>query len=156
MGSSKSKSKSNKKAELERRARQRGARKGAVPALALEIAQGSSAWELKPQPLADEPLHDVAVFARSSREQLPAELRTQATAVAEALEMLRQGADVQAIESLKDIPRSSPFADWRLFVRGLVACYAADMTAARDAWGRLDQSRRPARIAAVLLKAETA
>lgn len=155
MGSSKSKSKANKKAELERRARQRSARKGTVPAAAAAILQASTAWEQKPKPLADEPLHDVAVFARSSREQLPAELQSQATAVSEALELLRQGADAQALERLKDIPRSSPFADWRLFVRGLVACYAADMTAAREAWVRLDPARRPARIAAVLLKAET-
>lgn len=155
MGSSKSQSKANKKAELERRARQRSARKGTAPAAAEAILQSSKAWDLKPKPLADEPLHDVAVFARSSREQLPAELQTQATAVAEALELLRQGADAQALDSLKDIPRSSPFADWRLFVRGLTAFYVADTAAARDAWGRLDPARRPARIATVLLKSET-
>lgn len=150
MGSSKSK----KKAQLERRARQRSARKGGVPASAVAIAQRTNAWELKPKALTDEPVHDVAVFARSSRDQLPAELQVQATAVSEALELLRHGADAQALESLQDIPRSSPFADWRLFVRGLVACYAADMSAARKAWERLDPARRPARMAAVLLKAE--
>lgn len=150
MGSSKSK----KKAQLERRARQRSARKGGVPVSAVAIAQGTNAWELKPKALADEPVHDVAVFARSSRDQLPAEQQVQATAVAEALELLRQGADAQALESLKDIPRASPFADWRLFVRGLAACYAGDISAARSAWERLDPARRPARIAAVLLKVE--
>lgn len=150
MGSSKSK----KKAQLERLARQRSARKGGVPASSVAIAQGTNAWELKPKALADEPVHDVAVFARSSRDQLPTELQLQATAVSAALELLRQGADAQALEGLKDIPRASPFADWRLFVRGLVACYAADMSAARTAWERLDPARRPARIAAVLLKAE--
>ncbi len=153
MGSSRSKAK--RKADLARRAQQRSARKGLLLNSPVASVEAVKAAELKPKPVANEPLHDMAVFARSSREQLPEEWQTQAAAVAESLELVQQGKDGEALQILKDIPRASPFADWRLFVRGLVAFYAGDLAAAREAWGRLDPDRRPARIAAVLFVAES-
>jgi len=110
--------------------------------------------EFKPRPAVAERLEDAAVFARVSREQLSSELQAEAILVAESLELVHRGSFEQAVESLKSIARSSPYADWRLFVRGLVGFYNEDPETATQNWFRLDRDRRPARIASTLLHAE--
>jgi hypothetical protein len=110
--------------------------------------------QLKPCPLPDEAIEDLAVFAGASREQLAPERQAEAAAVGEALELVSAGEFAPALERLKVISRASPLADWRLFVRGLVAFYQRDLAAARESWARLDRTRRPARIATTLLTAE--
>jgi hypothetical protein len=113
-----------------------------------------SALQLKPRPWPDEQPEDVAVFSKEARNALSEPSRSQAEAVGEALEQVAQGEFAEATARLKEIPRSSPLAEWRLFLRGLIAHYQADLESARQNWARLDPARRPARIAAALLRGE--
>jgi tetratricopeptide (TPR) repeat protein len=80
---------------------------------------------------------------------LPA-VRAGAQKVRAALEALEAGNEDQAIAGLQDIPRSSPFADWKLFVRGLAAYYREDTAEMLANWDRLDPNRRAIRIAGPL------
>ncbi len=100
----------------------------------------------------DESNKDRALLDAQVLEQLPEPLRSQANRVLRALEMVQAGEMEMAQELLREIPRSSPYADWRLLVRGLVAWYGSDHREALQSWSRLDQGRRPARIAAVLMQ----
>lgn len=63
---------------------------------------------------------------------------------------LEAGDEAQAAAFLKDVPRASPFADWKYFVRGLAAYYRQDATEMQANWQRLDAGRFAARIAAPL------
>ncbi len=110
---------------------------------------------LKPRPFPGELVEDMAVFSVAHRDTLAAERQQQALAVAESLECVYRGEFDQATQTLSGIARSSPFSDWRLFVRGLIAFYTGAVQEARRIWQRLDRSRRPAHIAATLLQGET-
>jgi len=79
------------------------------------------------------------------------EIRPGAILVREALEALEAGDENRASDLLRSIARGSPFADWRLFARGLSASRRHDLDDARANWGRLDPDRAPARIARCLL-----
>ncbi len=109
---------------------------------------------LKPQPASNERVEDIAVFTNVGREQLSDALKLECAAVMEALESTYAGNFALANERLQNIARSSPYADWRLFVRGLCGFYQKDFETAKQNWQRLDASRRPARIAATLISAE--
>jgi tetratricopeptide (TPR) repeat protein len=92
-------------------------------------------------------------------EQAPAsmpELRSGAARIRSALSALYEGSEERATELLKDIPRSSPFADWRYFVRGLAAYYRRDPEATAANWDRLQPERAAARIAAVVRRVDDA
>lgn len=80
-----------------------------------------------------------------------ADLRRDCERVREALAAVEQGQDQTALELLNDISRRSPHADWRLFVRGLIAFYAGDIERARANWDRLDARRSAFRISRTLL-----
>ena len=80
------------------------------------------------------------------------DLPVQVAAVRDALAAVSRGDDVQARELLGAISRSSPLADWKLFVRGLEAFYGRDDERLEANWSRLD-SRRPASRIARTLKA---
>ena len=128
-----------------------------LPQRAAGSAEGNSieanAAAMKPKPGAGERVEDIAVFANTGREQLSDELKLECTSVMEALELTYEGKFAEANDRLKPIARSSPYADWRLFVRGLNGFYGGDFEAARQSWQRLDATRRPARIASALWKA---
>ena len=110
-----------------------------------------AAWlKLAPVAAAGEGPEDRAVFDPSVGGHLSPALAAEAARVRAALEMCAQGELYAAVDHLIAIDRKSPFADWRLFVRGLVAFQRSDLTAAREAWKRLDPARRPARIASQL------
>lgn len=96
---------------------------------------------------------DVAVFDDGALEQLPPELSQQALAVRDALHLACQSQREEALKSLASIPRSSPYSEWRLFLRGLVAWLENDHSSASEVWERLDFERRPGRIATVLMNA---
>lgn len=81
----------------------------------------------------------------------PPWLRATARLVRSAIAAEAQGRGEEAEALLREVPRSSPFADWRMFVRGLVARGRGDLGAARDAWKRLDPDRPCARAAKSLL-----
>jgi len=111
--------------------------------------------EIRPVVGPSELVEDAAVFNREMRLSLAGELQVGAAKVIESLELTSLGQFEEAVAKLKDIARSSPFSDWRLFVRGLHAFYADDIETARQNWSKLDVTRRPARIASTLLLAET-
>jgi tetratricopeptide (TPR) repeat protein len=75
------------------------------------------------------------------------DVRRRALEVRTALERLEAGDAEGAQAALKDTPRNSPFADWRLFVRGLAAYYRQDFAEMRSSWDRLEPGRAASRIA---------
>jgi tetratricopeptide (TPR) repeat protein len=77
---------------------------------------------------------------------LPA-IRQGAENIRRALAALETGHEAEALVLLKDVPRSSPFADWKYFVRGLAAYYREDSAEMQANWDRLDAGRFAARIA---------
>src|SRR5581483_3456078 len=60
------------------------------------------------------------------------------------------GRDDEAREALQGIGLQSPFLEWKVLVRGLLAYYAGDDVRARENWQRLDPPRLPYRLAAPL------
>ena len=78
-------------------------------------------------------------------EEVPAEsadLRRDAELVRAALEAREAGDEPRVHELLATLPRSSPLADWKLLVRGLLAFDRDDLKAARDNWERLAPDER--------------
>jgi tetratricopeptide (TPR) repeat protein len=70
--------------------------------------------------------------------------------VRQALAAVERGEDEAAGQLLREIPRNSPLADWKLLVRGLSAFYQSDRARAAENWRRLDPKRPAWRIAATL------
>ena len=71
--------------------------------------------------------------------------------VRSALEALTTSDEARALDGFRDVARSSPFADWRVFARGLAASRRGDDAEARSHWDRLDPTRTAARIAQAML-----
>jgi hypothetical protein len=94
---------------------------------------------------------DVAVFDEAAFAALPLELAEQALAVREALQWACDSRGEEAVKCTAAIPRSSPYSEWRLLVRGLVSWLAGDANSASEAWQRLSPERRPARIATAMM-----
>ncbi len=101
----------------------------------------------------DELPEDSALFNGTAFDSLDQEMRGQCNAVKQALELAESGLFQAATAALQNIPRQSPYADWRLFIRGLCDFYSHDHASAVEAWSRLNAQRRPARIACALLDA---
>ncbi|HEY1190040.1 MAG TPA: hypothetical protein VGE74_20485, partial [Gemmata sp.] len=100
-------------------------------------------------------LADRAVLHPESTSGVPPELLAAAEPVRQALAAIDAGTSARALELLQPIPRSSPMADWRYFVRGLVAFRQGDREQATANWGRLDPQRAAQKIAGgVLASAE--
>ena len=70
--------------------------------------------------------------------------------IRQALAAVEAGDEPLATAVLRDVPRASPFADWKYFVRGLAAYYRQDAAETQANWDRLDSTRFAARIAATL------
>ena len=68
-----------------------------------------------------------------------------------ALESLSEGDQTAVNIHLKDIPRDSPLAVWKFFVRGLAAYYEQDFDRMRSNWSRMGSDRAAAKIAGHLL-----
>jgi len=92
--------------------------------------------------LMTELIDEAIVDSQRAQPRDPA-MAAQVALVRQALVQVEQGADAAAIELLKDIPRTSPLSDWRLFIRGLSAFYLRDAERCADNWRRLD-AKRPA------------
>jgi tetratricopeptide (TPR) repeat protein len=86
----------------------------------------------------------------AGRKLLPADLHPGFEAVRSAITHFEAGRDDAARTALEPVGRLSPFAEWRLFLRGLIAWHAGDDTRASDNWNRLDSNRLAARLAAPL------
>lgn len=92
----------------------------------------------------------VADYAVVRPHEAPAslpELRRGALQIRTALDALQRCDEATALANLKDIPRHSPFADWKMFVRGLAAYYRHDSDEMLANWERLKPDRFAVRIA---------
>ncbi len=78
------------------------------------------------------------------------ELRDEASRIRAALEAVQREDEPAALAHLKAIPRQSLFADWKYFVRGLIAYYGRDKSGMKANWDRLDPDRAAVKIAATL------
>jgi hypothetical protein len=95
-------------------------------------------------------LADLAVLKPEAASACPPEMREMAQRVRSALAALEAGNQTQALELLQEIPRGSPLADWRYFVRGLAAFERSEAEPAAANWERLNPARPAHSIARVL------
>lgn len=95
-------------------------------------------------------LADAAVLHPANAVPGRPEVAQEGAAVRRALDHLAAGDAEAALAALAHIPRNSPFADWRLFVRGLAAYYRQDDAEMEASWSRLAPNRAPAKIARAL------
>jgi tetratricopeptide (TPR) repeat protein len=112
---------------------------------ALQIQERLGSPELKQQ-LGALAADRVVIHPESAGPALP-ELARDAGLVRQALEKLQAGDEEGAMVVLRDLPRSSPLSEWKLFVRGLAAFYRQDQAEIRANWDRLDPKRTAAAIA---------
>lgn len=95
-------------------------------------------------------LVDSAVLYPGGGLQRYPEIAREAAALRQVLDQLAAGQMAAALAGVSHIPRHSPLADWRLFVRGLAAYYRQDDEEMSACWSRLDPARVPAKIARAL------
>lgn len=86
----------------------------------------------------------------NGRAILPESLRLDFDRVRQGFALLEKGQDDAARETIQGIGLSSPFLEWKLFLRGLQAYYQNDDARAVENWSRLDSARFAARLAAPL------
>jgi hypothetical protein len=82
------------------------------------------------------------------RKSLPADLQADHDRILQAFTLVEQGKDEEARTVLQGVGLRSPFAEWRLFLRGLQAYYGNDDARAIESWARLAADRMPFRLAA--------
>lgn len=82
------------------------------------------------------------------RDLLPADLRPGFDAVRQAFAHYEAGRDEPAREALNAIGLASPYLEWKLLLRGLIAWTTNDTPRALENWSRLSADRMPFRIAA--------
>lgn len=102
-----------------------------------------------PRPAIHEHPADRAVRLRD-RSALPAEFHAAFDAVLAAFDHYEAGDDEAARAALQVIGLQSPFLEWKVLLRGLMAYSAGDDGRARENWQRLAADRLPARLAAPL------
>ena len=85
-----------------------------------------------------------------SKEFLPAELHAGFDAVLATFRHHEAGNETAARESLEPIGLRSPYLEWKVMLRGLLAHAAGDDARAAENFGRLDPGRLPAKLAAPL------
>jgi hypothetical protein len=112
------------------------------------------AGRVKPLQREGEPPFDVAVFDGGVLAKLDPEAAAEVALVREALQLVADAYGNEANQRLATIPRRSPLSEWRLFIRGLVDWYDDRLEEAKECWKRLDESRRPSRIALALIASE--
>ena len=100
---------------------------------------------------------DQAVIHPERMQQISSEIVREAGLVRQSLEKIHGGDEESGLALLRDLPRSSPLADWKFFVRGLAARYRGDAAECQTNWDRLDRGRKAFQIANVLAgdRAET-
>lgn len=77
-------------------------------------------------------------------------IAAEARGIRESLQAILEGEPERGLDLLRELPWSSPLAEWKLFARGLAALRRGDLGGAQANWGRLDPGRGAARIAAKL------
>jgi tetratricopeptide (TPR) repeat protein len=94
---------------------------------------------------------DAAVQQEAAgRQFLPAALQADFERILQAFAQVQAGQDDGARDTLQGIGLRSPFLEWKVLLRGLVAYYQNDDVRAQENWQRLDPERLPARLAAPL------
>lgn len=86
----------------------------------------------------------------AGKESLPPELHADFDRVTTAFAQVQAGQDEPARETIQAIGLRSPFLEWKVLLRGLIAYYQNDDARALDNWQRLAPDRLPARLAAPL------
>jgi len=84
----------------------------------------------------------------SGRAMVPDDLKPQFESVRKAFVEYEAGRDEPAREALNAIGLGSPFLEWKLLLRGLMAWSTNDTPRAFDNWSRLSPDRLPAKLAA--------
>src|SRR5207249_2030483 len=87
---------------------------------------------------------------KPGRDTLPETLRPQFDVILQAFAQSAAGQDEEARTTLQGIGLQSPFLEWKLLLRGLLAYYEKDDARAVENWSRLNSERLPARLAAPL------
>jgi tetratricopeptide (TPR) repeat protein len=87
---------------------------------------------------------------KAGRDLLPASLQPSFDLVVHAFAQAETGQDEAARATLQPIGLRSPFLEWKLLLRGLIAYCQRDDPRAMENWQRLNQERLPARLAAPL------
>ncbi|MFO0964929.1 MAG: hypothetical protein U0793_04970 [Gemmataceae bacterium] len=95
-------------------------------------------------------LADALILLPQRRPQAPAAWQADAVRVDAAFHALAEGADDKAPEILQGIGLQSPFLEWRVLLRGLLAYYQGQDDRARDNWARLSAGGLPAQLVAPL------
>jgi hypothetical protein len=108
----------------------------------------------------DDPAARARVLARAAdaalevgppaRERLPDDLRPGFDLILRAFALNAEGKEEEARETLQGIGLQSPFLEWKLLLRGLMAFQARDDVRACENWQRLNPDRLPFRLAAPL------
>src|SRR5262249_38051034 len=92
---------------------------------------------------------DQAVRTKSNA-SLPAEHHTGLAAILTAFQHYDSGEDDKAREALQPLGLQSPFLDWKMFLRGLIAYANQEHVRAIENWDRLDSTRLASRLAGPL------
>jgi tetratricopeptide (TPR) repeat protein len=82
--------------------------------------------------------------------ELPEALAASFDLIQQAFAQLEAGEDERVRETLQGIGLQSPFLEWKVLLRGLLAFYQDNNERALENWQRLDPDRLPARLAAPL------
>jgi tetratricopeptide (TPR) repeat protein len=117
------------------------------PAGALALLDRVPNTQARPRVLA-EAADATLALGKNGRNLLPEEYRGQFDAVLQAFDQVEQGQDDAARATLQVLGLQSPFLEWKLLLRGLMAYYAKDDARALEAFSRLNPQRVPARLAA--------
>jgi tetratricopeptide (TPR) repeat protein len=83
----------------------------------------------------------------AGRVLLPGTYQADFDRVVQAFALSESGQDEGSREALAGIGLRSPFLEWKLLIRGLLAYYAGDDVRATENWQRLSTERLPARLA---------
>lgn len=101
-----------------------------------------------PAPPPEDPI-DLAIRTRN-KTGLPPEQHAEFQAILQAFVSYEAGSDEAARAALQTLGLKSPFQDWKLLIRGLMAYSTGDDARTIENWQRLIAGRLPARLAAPL------
>jgi tetratricopeptide (TPR) repeat protein len=130
----------------------------AEPGASLLVALGMSGQALHLREGIEDPAARERVFLQAAdqavlhpeRKSLSTELNEGGQLIRSALEALAKGNADAALGGLREVARNSPFADWKLFARGLAAYNEGNNAEAAANWDRLDSARTAFKISRAL------
>ena len=119
------------------------------------VAQAMTAVEKLPDPAVRQQVLNQTVDAAVARglagkNVLPEPLHGPFDLILQAFAHYEAGRDEEARTALQGIGLQSPFLEWKVLLRGLIAYQASDDARALENWQRLDQNRLPSRLCAPL------